>query len=124
MTAADEFDDVWAEAAALFEENLWSDDYAVKRPEEVEDSSGGYTSTLSTLETGKCSLEVDETQSGERQANGLLVTTSTYRASLPRTTVAQTGDTLVINGRTFNVVDIKVGGHWATEAEARLEEAG
>lgn len=122
MTLADDLDAVWAGAAVIFADSFWSDDYEVWRPTETTDGRGGVTETLTLIGSGKCSLDVSQTQSGERTTDTMVMTVSTYTAELPLTVDLETTDELRINTRAFNVVDIKRGGDWETSTHVQLTQ--
>lgn len=124
MTSADDLDPVWAEAAGIFADAFWSDDFEIWRPTETSDGRGGTTTTLEPKGSGKCSLEVAQTQSGERTTDAMTMTVSTYVAELPIDVDLQTTDELRINGRRMNIIDIKRAGNWGIFAQVMLEEMG
>jgi len=123
MTAADELDEVWAEARAELAENLHSDDYSVLRTAYVSDGRGGRTETQTEIESGKCMLTVSNaTSGGATLVSDLALKLTSYQASLPITSSVTVTDTLVINGRSFSVRDVKRGGDWGIFTVVQLIE--
>lgn len=101
------------------------DDYEITRTTTVPDGSGGTTETDAVVESGRCSLEVTQQRGTEAPAGGgVVVSIATYTALLPIDSVLTAADTLTINGREFDVIDVKRGGALESFAEATLEARG
>lgn len=122
MTAADDLTAVWAEAADIIAENLHADTYEVVRATPVSDNSGGTTLTDVVVETGRCRLTVANRLGGERASGDVVLAISLYVAQLPYESVVMETDRLRINGRVFQVTDVKRGGLHGLFTEASLEE--
>lgn len=122
MSLADRLDATWARASAVFEEAFASDDYEIRRAERTADGRGGSTEHTVIDETGKCSLDVDTNRSGEQQVGDRITTRSSYLVTIYQETGITTKSDLYVNGRHFNVLDVKRGGDWATETQVWAEE--
>jgi hypothetical protein len=110
-------------AAPTFAAAFHADAYEIVRTERVPDGSGGWTVTERAVETGWCSLDVARFRGSERPAGGDVVTSiAAYTVELPIDSTLTAADTLVINGRPFNVLDVKRGGEMALFTEATVEE--
>lgn len=104
-----------------------ADEYAVIRPEPVTDGSGGTTVDPDPIpkESGRCMLSARSTQGREGVSGAAVEAVSEYTATLPLASIVQASDTLVINGRTFNVVSPpKRAGKHALFTRVELEERG
>jgi hypothetical protein len=123
VTLADEIAAVLqTEAAPALVEAFHADDYALVRRTPTRDQYGGSTFTETTVETGRCRLTVANRLGGERISGDRVLAISLYIAQLPKSTVARETDLLRVNGRTFEITDIKTGGDFDLFAEAALEE--
>lgn len=124
MTPADALDDVWAAAGEEIGRLTFSDDYTIERPVSppVSDGRGGWITPDETVESGKCSLWANQTQSREYISGQRVVSSADYLAELPLATTLVATDKITINGREFSVTgDPKRDGHWATSVIAELE---
>ena len=121
---ADQLDSVWAEARSIFADAFHTDVYQIVRSEQVEDGYGGSSFTENVVEEGRCVLEVRNIMGGERQTAGgsLMTTVSRYSVTMPIASVVKTDDTLIVNGRRFDVKDVKRGGDWGLFANVDVEE--
>ncbi len=77
---------------------------------------------LAQIESGDCVLRVDTNRSGQRVSSDLVVTTTAYVAELPIASMLMTTDTLKVNGRTFDVQDVKRGGEWGLFTQVQMVE--
>ena len=103
------------------------DRYEIRRPEMVDDGVGGLkpTGNILTVESGRCLLAAAGYQPDERLIAERLEYRQPYVVrNLPVTTVLTTADTLVVNGRSFQVGGIARGGAWEVSVTAICEEAG
>lgn len=121
MTSADALDAVFAAAGAVIAENTFTDDYAVMRPTLTSDGRGGSTTVMTEVETGKCALWANRTQSREYVSGSQIVSSAGYLAELPLATTLAEADRIEVNGRTFDVTGVKRDGDWATSVIAELE---
>ncbi len=124
MTDADRIAARFQAARPIFAEKFHADTYAITRTTRVADGSGGYTDTEAVVESGRCSLDVARYRGSESVAgSGVVTSIAAYTAELPIDSVLTASDTLAINGRAFNVIDVKRGGEMGLFTEATLEEA-
>lgn len=122
MTDADRIAARFQAAAPIFAEKFHADTYAITRITSVPDGYGGSTTTEAVVETGRCALDVARFRGSERPGGGDVVTSiSTYTVELPYATTLTAADTLTINGRAFNVIDVKRGGEMGLFTEATVE---
>ena len=122
MTDADRIAARFQAARPIFAEKFHADSYEVTRTVRIPDGSGGSTTTESVVESGRCSLDVARFRGSERPGGGDVVTSiAAYTVELPIDTALTAADTLTINGRAFNVIDVKRGGEAALFAEATVE---
>lgn len=121
MTLADDLDTVFAEAGAAIAEATFSDAYTINRPAPATDGRGGNTITMSSVESGKCALWANRSQSREYISGQRIVSSADYLAELPLSTTLRATDEITINGRMFSVTGVKRDGDWATSVIAELE---
>lgn len=125
MTQADTLDAVFAAAGAVIAEQTFTDDYSIQRgTTRTSDGRGGYTETPTTVESGKCALWANQTQSREYISGQRVVSSADYLAELPLATTLVATDAITINSRAFTVTGVKRDGHWATSVIAELEARG
>ena len=110
-TEADEIAAAMADAATELAQAFHADTVQIQRgTTRVPDGAGGYTEAPNTIATVRGRLDVDQRIGAERDAGGRLVAISTYTVELPKDTDVRASDSLVVNGRTFAITDVKRGG--------------
>ncbi|HEU0163628.1 MAG TPA: hypothetical protein VFQ54_01215 [Thermomicrobiales bacterium] len=122
MSTANDLDPVWADARAILADAFHTDTYEIWRPTDASNGRGGNAKTLAQIESGDCVLRVDTNRSGQRVSSDLVVTTTAYVAELPIASMLMTTDTLKVNGRTFDVQDVKRGGEWGLFTQVQMVE--
>lgn len=109
------------EAAPIIAEQFHADEYEIVRVERVSDGYGGWTETETVVEAGRCFL--DTSGAGREVVGGSVVEAiSPYTAELPYDSAVSETDTLVINGRPFDITSVVRGGEFGMFAEVTLEE--
>src|SRR5690606_10668339 len=109
-----------AEAAPIIAEQFHADEYELVRVERVSDGYGGWTETETVVESGRCFL--DTSGAGREVVGGSVVEAiSPYTAELPYDSAVSETDTLVINGRPFDITSVVRGGDFAVFTEVWLE---
>jgi hypothetical protein len=125
MTAADDLTPTWAEMRAVLAENFHADTYEIVRTVNVPDGYGGTTTTSESVETGRCTLSPGGTQGRETVTGGVPMAVGSYSAELSLIdTVADETDTVIINGRTFEIIKVWLGGVHDLFPILALEERG
>jgi len=121
-SVADDVAAAFAEARPLLAGAFHADTYQVVRDVATADGYGGSTIVSSTLESGRCSLNVSQRMGGEGISAGQVLPLSLYTAELPITSIVAESDRLTINGRPFSVTDVKRGGLTDLFTVVELEE--
>lgn len=124
-TTADDIAAIFREEAApIFAEYFHADRYELVEYQAVDDGYGGSTTGPVTVESGRCSLDMANTQGGETVQSDIGLAESSYTVEMPLTSVVTVHHTLKINGRTFDVVDVKRDGKFGMFTMVACEEAG
>lgn len=115
---------VVAEMRALSEDELMPDEYAIERGmTRIPDGSGGYTEEPDVVEEGHCRLSGGGRMGSEGVTGGVVTATGPYVVHLPLSTTLKADDTIIVNGRRFEVVETpERAGAWAITVKASLEE--
>jgi hypothetical protein len=122
VSRADEITQRWAEARPKFADAFHPDSYEITRMVSMPDGSGGSTTELVVVESGRCSLDVAGRLGVEDVRGSVVTATSAYTAELPYESTVTEADTLTINGRPFSIVDVKRAGESGMFTTCELEE--
>jgi hypothetical protein len=83
------------------------DSYTVVRATSTSDSAGGASTTTSVVEAGTCVLTAGATRPDERAVADRAQSSAPYVIrNLPYNTVLRATDTVVIGGRTFEILGV------------------
>ena len=101
------------------------DDYEIYRVDKVRNEYGDLEDVPVIVETGTCSLERSMTQGGERVVDAVVLTESDYTVEISSPeSLLTTNHVLVINGRTFDVIDVQREGKAGMFTYAAVNEEG
>jgi hypothetical protein len=101
------------------------DTYAVVRTLSTSDSAGGGTDTPGVVESGGCVLTAGATRPDERAIADRAQSSSPYvLRNLPWNTILTARDTVVVSGRTFEVLGVLRTGAVNVAVTAVCEERG
>lgn len=124
-TTADDIAAIFREEAApIFAEHFHADRYELVEVVTTDDGWGGSTTEETVVESGRCALDMTSMKGGETVRDDIGLVETAYTAELPRTSIATPSHTLKINGRTFDVVDVKRDGNFGMFTMVACEEAG
>lgn len=120
-TTADEIAAVWDEVRPEFAGAFHADTYDLLRVTRVSDGRGGWTTTETTVETGRCQILVSQAQGREGLSGDVVQSTIRQSAELPLTTIAKPDDVLSVNGRRYQIIAIAYPGEHGLFPVADLE---
>lgn len=104
-------------------EATFPDTYVIRRVTQVDDGYGGYTDVVTDVEPGgRCMLQIAGMSGGPNENGTIVLTRSPMTAKLPYTSTITDDDTIVINNRAMNVLDVRRGGEWGLFTEVDVEE--
>lgn len=122
MPVYDDITAAWNEARPILADAFHPDDYEIERMVRVPDGYGGHTNQPQTVESGKCSLTAATRVGAEGAQGSVTVSVSNYTVELPIESTLVASDTLYVNGRKFNVIDVLQGGDHEIFVTANVEE--
>lgn len=121
-TTADEIAAIFQEAAEVFIEHFHADTYVILRTSRPDSGDGAWASeVVSEVESGRCAL-LDGMASSRPSVSEVWVTLSPYTVELPRQTGITVHDRIRINGRVYQVDDVRRGSAMETFVTAALTE--
>jgi hypothetical protein len=112
-----------ARARVIIPNLTWRDDYEVKRPVRVPGPRGA-TEVPTTVEAGVGRLNESGLRPTEQEMARRLGWSAAYTVDLPIDTSLTPTDTLIVNGRTFQVGGVLKGGKQGLFATAVVQETG
>lgn len=124
MTTAERITAIWNRVRPKFEDAFHPDYYAIERMDRQPDGTGGYVDIPVVVESGRCSLAPANRANTEGMSGPGVVSVTGYEIEMPIETAVTASDTLMVNGRRFEVIAVRKGGDHELFATVLAEERG